>query len=361
PFLSPRYRVTYKPPLTSHFTRALRDLPEDYTHSSRLEYRQLINTYGTHYVSQLQLGGRVRDVTAVRVCEAALDGVTADEVKDCLSLEASVTIGAGKGRAQAAFSQRSFHETYSERHTEVMGGHSHADLLFSDGQDAGVFSAWMESLKASPGLVSYSLLPIHTLLGQDDPKWEALRQAVSEYIAERALWRNCTRSCPPGTQRSARDPCSCVCPGDGSTNTMCCSRERGQGKLTVTVERASGLWGDYTSRTDAYVKVSFQGREVRTATVWNTDNPVWAVHLDLGFVRVAETSQLRLQVWDEDNQYDDDLLGTCDEPLRSGAGRHQVCYLTHGRLDFRYSLACGPSLGGPHCWDYVPQGPRAQG
>ncbi|KAG6926580.1 perforin 1, partial [Chelydra serpentina] len=232
-----RFRVTYKPPLTSHFTRALRDLPEDYTHSSRLEYRQLINTYGTHYVSQLQLGGRVRDVTAVWVCEAALDGVTADEVKDCLSLEASVTIRAGKGRAQAAFSQceeqkkkqnvkRSFHETYSERHTEVMGGHSHADLLFSDGQDAGVFSAWMESLKASPGLVSYSLRPILGEAGQSQR--EALRQAVSAYIAERALWRNCTRSCPPGTQRSARDPCSCVCPGDGSTNTMCCSRERGE-------------------------------------------------------------------------------------------------------------------------------------
>ncbi|TFJ96166.1 peptidylprolyl isomerase [Platysternon megacephalum] len=363
-----RFRITHKPPLTSHFTRALRDLPEDYTGSSRLEYRQLINTYGTHYVSQLQLGGRVRDVTAVRVCEAALDGVTADEVKDCLSLEASVSIGAGKGKAQAAFSQceeqkkkqnfkRSFHETYSERHTEVTGGNSHADLLFSEGQDAEVFSAWMQSLKASPGLVSYSLRPIHTLLGQDNPKREALRQAVSEYIAERALWRNCTHSCPPGTRRSAHDSCSCACPGDGSTNTMCCSRERGQGKLTVTVERASGLWGDHTSRTDAYVKVSFQDREVRTATVWNADNPVWGVHLDLGHVRVAETSQLRLQVWDEDNKYDDDLLGTCDEPLRSGEGRHRVCYLNHGRLDFRYSLVCGPSLGGPHCLDYVPQGP----
>ncbi|XP_074811086.1 perforin-1-like [Natator depressus] len=366
------FRVTHKPPLTRHFIRALRDLPEDYTRSSRLEYHELINTYGTHYVSQLQLGGRVRDVTAVRVCEAALDGVTADEVKDCLNLEASASIGAGKGSAQAAFNQceeqkkkknfkRSFHETYSERHTEVTGGHSHADLLFSEGQDAEVFSAWMESLKASPGLVSYSLHPIHNLVRQDNPKREALRQAVSEYIAERALWRNCTHSCPRGTQRSAHDSCSCVCPGDGSTNTMCCSRERGQGKLTVTVERASGLWGDYTSRTDAYVKVSFQDREVRTATVWNTDNPVWDVHLDLGHVRVAETSQLRLQVWDEDNKYDDDLLGTCDEPLRSGESRHQVCYLNHGRLDFRYSLVCGPSLGGPHCLDYVPRGPGNYG
>ncbi|XP_074854428.1 perforin-1-like [Carettochelys insculpta] len=362
-----QFRVTQNPPLTSHFTRALRNLPEDYTSSSRLEYHQLINTYGTHYVSRLKLGGRTRDVTAVRICEAALDGVTADEIKDCLSLEASVSIGGGKGSAQAAFSQceeqkkkknfkHTFHETYSERYTEVTGGQHHADLLFSEAQDGGTFSAWMESLKDSPDLVSYSLAPIHTLVEQEDPKWEALRQAVSEYITERALWRNCTQSCPPGTQRSARDPCSCVCPGDSSTNTMCCSRERGQGKLTVTVERATNLWGDSTTRTDAYVKVSFQDREVRTETVWNTDNPVWGVHLDLGLVRVSETSQLRLQVWDEDNGYDDDLLGTCDEPLHAGEGRRRVCYLNHGRLDFRYNLVCGPSLGGPHCWDYAPQG-----
>ncbi|XP_075784787.1 perforin-1-like isoform X2 [Pelodiscus sinensis] len=362
-----QFRVTQNPPLTSEFTQALMNLPEDYTHGSRLEYHQLIDTYGTHYLSQLRLGGRVRDVTAVRVCEAALDGVTADEIKDCLSVEASVSIGGGKGKAQAAFKQceeqqkkknfkHSFHETYSERHTEVTGGQNHADLLFSEGQDAEAFSSWMESLKESPDLVSYSLHPIHMLLDQDDPKREALGQAVSEYITERALWRNCTQSCPPGTQRSAHDPCSCVCPEDSSTNTMCCSKQRGQGKLTVTVERATHLWGDITSRTDAYVKVFFQDREVRTETVWNTDSPVWGVHLNLGPVRVVETSQLRIQVWDEDHKYDDDLLGSCDEPLRSGEDQRRVCYLNHGRLDFRYSLVCGLSLRGPHCWDYASQG-----
>uniref|UniRef100_A0A8C8SEA7 Perforin 1 n=1 Tax=Pelusios castaneus TaxID=367368 RepID=A0A8C8SEA7_9SAUR len=367
-----QFRITHDPPLTSHFIRALRNLPEDYTHGSRPEYHQLLDTYGTHYVSQLQLGGRVRDVTAVRVCEAALDGMTADEVKDCLSLEASVSIGAEKGKAEAAFNQceeqkkkqnfkQTFHETYSERHTEVMGGHSHADLLFSEGQNAEVFSTWMESLKASPGLVSYSLKPIHTLVGQDNPRHEGLRQAVSEYVTERALWRNCTQSCPPGTQRSARDPCSCICPGESSTNTMCCSRERGQGKLTVTVQRATNLWGDHVSWTDAYIKVSFQGREVQTETVWNNNNPIWGVHLDLGPVRVMETSQLRIQVWDEDNKFDDDLLGTCDEPLRSGEGQRRVCYLSHGRLDYQYSLVCGPNLGGAHCLDYVPQGHMKKG
>ncbi|XP_074812846.1 perforin-1-like [Natator depressus] len=360
-----RFRVSEMPPLTSHFTLALKNLPEQYNSKSKVEYQQLINNYGTHYLSQLQLGGRARDVTAVRVCEASMSSLSDDEIKDCLSMEAGVSIGMGsvkggyskceeekkKGKVQG-----SFHETYLERHVEVEGGESTTDLLFS-GSDAKVFSAWMESLKASPGLVSYSLHPIHILLEQGNPKREALKRAVSEYIRERALWRNCTRSCPPGTQRSAHDPCSCICPGDTMTNTMCCSRERGLGKLMVTVKWASGLWGDYFSATDAFVKVFFERRESGTNTIWDNNNPVWNVHLDFGTVRITSASKIRVQVWDKD-KWKNELLGSCDIPLEAGGPHQKDCYLKHGRIWFQYSLRCGPHLGGQSCFDYVSQPPQ---
>nr|XP_048709346.1 perforin-1-like [Caretta caretta] len=357
-----RFRVSEMPPLTSHFTLALENLPDQYDSKSKLEYQQLISNYGTHYLSQLQLGGRARDVTAVRVCEAAMSSLTDDEIKDCLSMEAAVSIGMGSDKGGTSKCeeekkkgkvQRSFHETYQERHVEVEGGESTTDVLFS-GSDAEVFSAWMESLKASPGLVSYSLHPIHILVEQDDPKREALRRAVSEYIRERALWRNCTRSCPPGTQRSAHDPCSCVCPGDTMTNTMCCSRERGLGKLMVTVKKASGLWGDQSTATDAFVKVFFERREIRTGTIRNNNSPVWYVPLDFGTVRITSASKIRIEVWDEDN-WNDDLLGSCDIPLEAGGPHQKDCYLNHGRIWFQYSLRCGPHLGGRSCFDYVSQ------
>ncbi|XP_037754836.2 perforin-1-like [Chelonia mydas] len=360
-----RFRVSEMPPLTSHFTRALKNLPEQYNSKSKLEYQQLINNYGTHYLSQLQLGGRARDVTAVRVCEASMSGLSDNEINDCLRMEAGVSIGNGsvKGghskceeKKKKGKVQGSFHETYRERHVEVEGGESTTDVLF--GSNAKVFSAWIESLKASPGLVSYSLHPIHILLEQGNPKREALRRAVSEYIRERALWRNCARSCPPGTQRSAHDPCSCLCPGDTMTNTMCCSRERGLGKLTVTVKTASGLWGDYFTATDAFVKVFFERREMRTGTIWNNNNPVWNVHLDFGTIHITSTSKIRVQVWDEDNKWDDDLLGSCDIPLEAGGPQQKDCYLNHGRIWFQYSLRCGPHLGGRSCFDYVSQPPQ---
>ncbi|KAM7163173.1 perforin-1-like isoform 1-T2 [Macrochelys suwanniensis] len=360
-----RFRVSETPPLTSHFTLALENLPDQYNSKSKLEYQQLISNYGTHYMSQLQLGGRALDVTAVRVCEASMSSLTDDEIKDCLSMEAAKSIGMGSAKGEYSKCkeekkkgkvQGSFHEMYRERHVEVEGGNSTTDVLFS-GSDTKVFSAWMESLKASPGLVSYSLHPIHTLLEQDDPKREALRRAVSEYIRERALCKNCTRSCPPGTQRSAHDPCSCVCREDTITNSMCCSRERGLGKLMVTVKEASGLWGDYFTATDAFVKVFFERVERETVTIWNNNNPVWNVPFDFGTVHITSASKIRIEVWDKDRWYDD-LLGSCDVPLESGGPHQKECYLNHGRLLFQYSLQCGPHLGGRSCFDYVSQPPQ---
>ncbi|CAM5158708.1 unnamed protein product [Natator depressus] len=253
--------------------------------------------------------------------------------------------------------QGSFHETYRECHVEVEGGESMTDMLFS-GSDTTLFSAWIESLEGSPGLVSYSLHPIHTLLAPDNPKREALRRAVSEYTRERALWRNCTRRCPSGTQRSAHDPCSCVCLRDTMTNTMCCSRERGLGKLTVTVKTASGLWGDYITSTDAFDKVFFERREIRTDTIWENNSPVWNVPLEFGTVRITSASKIRIEVWDEDFKWDDDLLGSCDIPLEAGGPHQKDCYLNHGRIWFQYSLRCGPHLGGQSCFDYVSQPPQ---
>ncbi|XP_039393213.1 perforin-1-like [Mauremys reevesii] len=360
-----RFRVSETPPLTSHFTLALENLPDQYDSKSKVEYQQLISNYGTHYMSQLQLGGRARDVTAVRVCEAAMSSLTDDEIKDCLSVEAGVSIGRSsvkggysrcKEEKKKGKVQGSFHETYRERHVEVEGGESSTDVLFS-GTDAKVFSAWIESLKASPGLVSYSLQPIHILVQQDDPKREALRRAVSEYIRERALVRNCTRSCPPGTQRSAHDPCSCVCPGDAMTNTMCCSRERGLGKLMVTVKKARGLWGDFFTATDAFVKVFFERRNIQTSIIWNNNNPVWNVDLDFGAVHLTSTSKIRVQVWDKDLWWYQ-LLGSNDILLEVGGPHQKDFYLNHGRIWFQYSLRCGPHLGGRSCFDYVSQPPQ---
>uniref|UniRef100_A0A8C8SDN8 C2 domain-containing protein n=1 Tax=Pelusios castaneus TaxID=367368 RepID=A0A8C8SDN8_9SAUR len=345
-------------PLISHRTHRpsfLSGIGEpQYNRKSKLVYYQLINNYGTNYLSVLHLGGWVREMTAVPICEAVLSSLSDNEIKDCLSVEEGMSMGMGSVKARDSNCEE---EKKKGKFQGVEGGHSTADLLFS-GKDAIVFSAWIETLKANPGLVSYSLQPIYTLVGEDDPKQEALRQAVSEYITKRALWRNCTQTCPPGTQCSAHDPCSCVCPRDAVTNTICCSQERSLGKLTVMVQQASGLWGDYTTATDAFVKITFEKKVIQTKTIWNNNNPVWNVHLDFGAIRVTNTSKICIQVWDEDNKWDNDILGSCDIALEMGGPYQKDCYLKHGPIQFHYTLHCGPNLGGRSCLDYVPHPPR---
>ncbi|XP_038600280.1 perforin-1-like [Tachyglossus aculeatus] len=363
-----RFRLIQLPPLQFDFKRAMHFLPDKFTPSTQTEYFKLIANFGTHFMSSVELGGRTTDITALRTCKLTLDGVTADEVADCLAVEAAVSV-AGKGEATVEDKrckeenkkhnlQGSFHETYNERHVEVVGGQheSITDMIFGATREMQQFSTWMATLPASPGLVTYSLSPLHFLLHRNDPRKEELRQAVSEYIIQKARWQNCTRPCPVGKVKSAHDPCRCVCHESWGMNEECCPKNRGLAKLEVKIIKASGLWGDYFTSTDAYVKVFFGGHEQRTPTIWNNNNPVWQTNIDFGPVQLNSGGPLRVQVWDADNGWDDDLLGTCDRTPHEGASKIQECYLNHGSVSFQYDVTCAPHLRGSTCQDYAQQG-----
>uniref|UniRef100_A0A8C8Z510 Perforin-1 n=1 Tax=Prolemur simus TaxID=1328070 RepID=A0A8C8Z510_PROSS len=361
------FHLVHKPPLHRDFKRALRDLPPHFNASTEPSYLRLISNYGTHFIRAVELGGRIAAITALRTCELALEGLTANEVEDCLNVEAQVSIGSrasSSAESKACEEKKkqhkmtaSFHQSYRERHSEVVGGHhtSLHDLLFGNQAGPEQFSAWVASLAGSPGLVDYTLEPLHLLLESRDPRREALRRAVSKYLTDRARWRDCSRPCPPGQQKSPHDPCQCVCPSSEVTTRDCCPRQRGLAQLEVTQVQAWNLWGDGITATDAYLKIFFGGTEWRTNTVWNNNNPHWTKGADFGNVLLATGGPLRVQVWDEDSGWDDDLLGTCDETPKSGS--HVVkCNLNHGQLQFRYHARCLPHLAGGTCLEYAPQG-----
>lgn len=241
------------------------------------------------------------------------------------------------------------------RFTEIKGGQTtEPDLLFSSDKNPSAYKEWLNTLPLNPDIVSYSLNSLHELLPVDHPARKNLRSAVSHYILERGLWRNCSQPCRAGVRDESRDPCVCQCHNDPAVNQECCPTRKGMARVIITVERGSGLWGDHTTATDGYVKVFFNNVLVqRTRVIYNNNDPHWGSVVDLGTQDLSAGQKVRFEVWDQDNNWDDDLLGECD-PVLSAGDKQDVCVLQHGRMFYKWKVECAPSLSGESCSTYKP-------
>nr|XP_060636112.1 perforin-1-like [Anolis sagrei ordinatus] len=355
-----RLRLQNPPLLSQYFSRALERLPRK---SNLEEYQQFINIYGTHYISHVRLGGRVRHLLAVRTCTMALAGFTISKIKDCLNWEVSLghelLFGSSslKSKCQELWGAKgwgNFYDIYSGQRTEVVGGDQRVEMLFSQTGEVQRFSEWMETAKTKPGLISFSLLPLHMLLPRTDPRRDLLKQAIVGHISQRALKRDCPQDCPSWSTQNTEKSCTCKCQADAVVNDMCCAWERGRARLSFTISTGANLWGDQFTATDAYVKVFFQDQERRTKVVWNNNNPNWTETVDFGAVTLMDHNPFLVELWDDD-VWHDDLLQKCRGNLVAGGGTVGLtCYSRYGHIEFSYLLECGRTLGGPSCYDYVP-------
>lgn len=241
------------------------------------------------------------------------------------------------------------------RFTEIKGGHTtEPDLLFSADKNPSAYKEWLNTLPQYPDIVSYSLDSLHELLPTNTPARKNMRAAISHYILEKGLWKNCSERCQAGIKSDSRDSCVCQCHNDPAVNQECCPTRKGMAQVTITVQRASGLWGDYITATDGYVKVFFNKQMVqRSPVIHNNNNPHWAMTVPLGSQDLSGGNKVRFEVWDLDNNWDDDLLGACEQDLTAGV-KEDLCNLHHGRLFYKWEVKCAPSLSGQSCMDYKP-------
>ncbi|XP_027141568.1 perforin-1 [Larimichthys crocea] len=355
------YRVSGTPKLHQEFSKAVNQLPKIYSPESKQRFYKLIDNFGTHYITKVKLGGSVQSVTSIRQCQASLQGLSVEEVQMCLDAEASASIKAEiktevkhcQKDINKMESKTSFSGLFNDRFTEIRGGHtSEPDLLFSADKDPSAYKEWLTTLPQNPDIFEYSLDSLHELLPTNTPTRKNLRSAISHYILEKGLWKNCSDRCQAGIKSDSKDPCVCQCHNDPAVNQDCCPTRKGMARVIITVQRASGLWGDHTTATDGYVKVSFNGMmRMRTPVINNNNNPHWAMTVDLGTQDLSAGNKVRFEVWDQDNTWDDDLLGACQQDLSAGV-KEDLCALQHGRLFFKWEVKCGPHLSGGLCTDY---------
>ncbi|XP_047428565.1 perforin-1-like [Mugil cephalus] len=357
------YRVSSTPRLHREFHKAVKQLPKIYSPGTKQRFYKLIDTFGTHYITKVKLGGRVESVTSIRQCQASLQGLSVEEVEMCLEAEASASIKVEvktemkhcQKDANKMENKNSFSSLFNDRFTEIKGGHTtEPDLLFSADKNPSAYKEWLNTLPQNPDIISYSLDSLHELLPVNTFVRKNLRSAISHYILEKGLMKNCSDRCQVGIKSDSKDSCVCHCHNEPAVNTDCCPTRKGMARVIVTVQRAADLWGDHSTATDGYVKVFF-GREMvrRTHVIQNNNNPHWAIVEDLGPQDLSGGNKLRFEVWDQDNNWDDDLLGECEQVLSAGV-KEDLCNLQHGRLYFKWEVKCAPSLSGKTCMEYKP-------
>ncbi|XP_047657208.1 perforin-1-like isoform X4 [Tachysurus fulvidraco] len=365
-----RYRVSNSPLLHPELVKEFGSLPEIYDESSKHLYYKLIDKFGTHYITKVTLGGKVHSVTSIKECEASLQGLSVDEVKMCLDMEASVSKGpAAKQQAEAhhckqdrdkSLSKKSFASSFSDRDTNVIGGYTHSvDLLFSSNNDPNAYKEWVASLPAHPDIISYALESNHNLLPTKRQAKVHLRKAIKDFILQRGLLKNCTNPCNIGVKTNSKEPCKCSCINNPQLSINCCPAQKGSAEVTVTVIKGTGLYGDFWVGTDGFVELSLNNRfRDKTRTILNNDYPNWNADFHLGTEDLTSAITLTLEVFDEDN-FSEERLGACYLHLKSGVV-NEVCALNHGLLYYKVQVTCIPGLTGPSCSKLLPSPMDAQ-
>ncbi len=283
----------------------------------------------------------MKRITAFRTCIATLNGVSDSEVRNCLHAELKIVLGFNVSLSKKCDNllktemSAGFHHGFMTHQTEVIGGESYFPDVLHEQDPSEEFNSWMNSLQHNPDVVSYAIFPLHHLV--EDPQISAnLRSTVTGYIEENQLMedRFVFKNCSPTP----------------NLDHNCCPLQAGRATLRVEIERATDLDSDPWGGTDAYVKISYNGKYKQTETKMDTDYPTWYTTYDFGSADVSQ--ELRLEVWDKDVYYDD-FVGSCNVTPELGT-HSQSCQLSDGVLFYTYTLKCDAHLTGFRCGRYSP-------
>ena len=166
--------------LDEDFAEELNALPTEFNRETREDYFSFFIKYGTHYVTQVELGGHFYYYVAVE------KSFTSDESKITANMEAEYKGVFGKVKAEAESTWKNLGKDWANSRVvsvQAQGG----DTSIFDSLAPGFgewkgdsFSSWTQSLASQPGVSGFSLSQITQLFPA--VKAKAARNAIVEFL-----------------------------------------------------------------------------------------------------------------------------------------------------------------------------------
>ncbi|XP_059214454.1 complement component 7b [Centropristis striata] len=241
--------------LSEGFWKALSSLPYTYDYSA---YRQLFETYGTHYLSEGSLGGEYQAMLELDRQALQSSSTTNIDYQRCwrkvkrrLFRKKVTTVCEKLTKALATSNQHSVNKMPIKVNT--FGGdiafQSALSLLDLDNPEANgeVYDNWASSVKDFPEVVDQKLRPLYELVKEVQCaglKKLHMKRATEEYLAEEhpCHCRPCQNNGQPVLTGST---CRCVCrPG---TSGRACERGAVTGEQPGVIHGSWSCWSSWGS------------------------------------------------------------------------------------------------------------------
>lgn len=237
--------------------QTLMELPDEYNYGM---YSKFISNYGTHYITEGTMGGVLEYILVVNKEVMRKSEMNGYQIGGCLGLSIGLTIPMQDTSVESKLSVKG---NVCHKYGSMNTAKSSSDSYIIDvlprirGGDAGssggllaafdekTYRHWGKSLKYSPDLIDFEILPIYELLrfsnvGSIDVKIDNMKRAWTDYLMEFNPCR-CGPCQHNGMPLLSGNKCKCICP-QGFDGVAC--------EETRRTDPTHGAWSCWTQWLD---------------------------------------------------------------------------------------------------------------